>query len=121
MGKFKGLNKILAINTIVFAIVFNLVCIKTFAEPKLNDQKSQIENKRDQAKKQIHKLKLLEKIETNKLYKNQQKLEYNQHNLEKSKKQYEYAKDEVATLEKKLNVLLVEHNRHLAYTKKSLQ
>lgn len=120
MEKFNGFNKIFLINTIVFAVVFNLLCLKTFAEPKLKDQKNQIENKRDQAKKQIHKLKLLEKIETNKLYKNQQKLEYNQHNLEKSKKQYEYAKDEVATLEKKLNVLLVEHNHHLAYTKKRI-
>lgn len=120
MEKLNESKKIICIKAVlIFAVLF-LSCACVCAEPKLNDQKNQIENKRVQAKKQIHKLKLLEKIETNKLYKNQQKLEYNQHNLEKSKRQYEYAKDEVATLEKKLNVLLVEHNRHLAYTKKRI-
>ena len=120
MEKLKKSKKIFIINTTLIFAVLLLSCFRVYAEPKLNDQKNQIENKRVQAKKQIHKLKLLEKIETNKLYKNQQKLEYNQHNLEKSKRQYEYAKDEVATLEKKLNVLLVEHNRHLEYTKKRI-
>ena len=54
-------------------VAYSLLCLSTNAEPKLNEQKNQIENQRVQAKQQIHKLKLLEKIETNKLYKNQQK------------------------------------------------
>ncbi len=83
---------------------------------KLDAQKSQIENQRGHVKKEIHKLKLLEKIETNKLYKNQQKLEYAQHSLQQNQKQYANTQSEVAQLEKKLDVLLVEHKRHQAYT-----
>ena len=52
-----------------------------YADTKLDTQKSNIENKRGQVKEKIIKLKLLEKIETNKLYKNQQKLEHTQHDL----------------------------------------
>ncbi len=121
MEKFKNTKKIFTFCVALSVTIF-FSCCNVFAEnnPKLKDQKSQIENKRVQAKNQIHKLKLLEKIETNKLYKNQQKLEYNQHSLAKSKKQYQNAKDEVASLEKRLDVLLVDHNRHLAYTRKRL-
>ena len=61
-------------------------CAVCFADDKLDNQKSQIEAQMGQAKKEIKKLKLLEKIETNRLYKNQQKLEHTQHNLQKNKK-----------------------------------
>lgn len=89
-------------------------------DDKLDDKKSQIEAQMGHAKKEIKKLKLLEKIETNKLYKNQQKLEYTQHSLQKNKKQYSNAQSEVITLEKKLDVLLSEHRRHLSYTSKRI-
>jgi len=87
---------------------------------KITEQKTQIENQKLQAKKQITKLKLLEKIETNKLYKNQQKLEYAQHSLQKNKKQYLGAQNEVSQLEKKLDVVLSEHRRHQSYTSNRL-
>ena len=90
------------------------------AAPKLNEQKNQIEVQRGHAKKEIHKLKLLEKIETNRLYRNQQKLEYTQHSLYRSQKEYDNAKNEVISLEKKLDVLLAENKRHQAYTSKRL-
>ena len=90
------------------------------AAPKLNEQKNQIEVQRGHAKKEIHKLKLLEKIETNRLYRNQQKLEYTQHSLHRSQKEYDNAKNEVISLEKKLDVLLAENKRHQAYTSKRL-
>ena len=60
-------------------------CFVAHAEENL-DKKTDIEAQMGHAKSEIKKLKLLEKIETNKLYKNQQKLEYNQHNLIKNKK-----------------------------------
>lgn len=72
------------------------------------------------AKKEIKKLKLLEKIETNKLYKNQQKLEYAQHNLQKNKKQYTSVQIEVNNLERKYEALWNEHKKHLTYTKKRI-
>jgi len=86
----------------------------------LNTQKTDIDAQVTKAKKEINKLKLLEKIETNKLYKNQQKLEHNQYSLQKNQKQYTNAKAEVKNLEKKLDVLLVDHRRHLAYTSKRI-
>lgn len=88
--------------------------------PKLNDEKKAIETQRGQAKQQIHKLKLLEKIETSKLYRNQQKLEYTQHSLQKNQKQYSNTKTEMQHLEKKLDVLLVDNRKHLAYTQKRI-
>lgn len=87
---------------------------------KLNDQKSKIEQEHSKAKKEIHKLKLLEKIETNRLYKNQQKLEHTQHSLQRNQKEYKNAQNEVNNLERKLEVLLVENKRHQAYTSKRL-
>ena len=94
--------------------------VPSFAVDKLDDKKSEIEARRGKAKKEIHKLKLLEKIETNRLYKNQQKLEYTQHSLQKNKRKYVDAQNEVEILEKKLDRLLVEHRKHQAYTSKRL-
>ncbi len=92
----------------------------TFAEEKLNTKQSEIEAERGKVKKEIHKLKLLEKIETNKLYKNQQKLEYTQNSLQRNQKEYQGATLEVISLERKLDALLTEHKKHKAYTEKRI-
>lgn len=109
------------------AIIFSFLAILSSncalcvaQDNKLDDKKTQIEAQMGHAKKEIKKLKLLEKIETNRLYKNQQKLEYTQYSLQKNKKQYSNAQSEVITLEKKLDVLLTEHRRHLSYTSKRI-
>ena len=91
-----------------------------YCQDGLSNKKIDIEEQRGQVKKEIKKLKLLEKLETNKLYRNQQKLEYTQHSLQKNKKQYIGTKNEVSQLEKKLDVLLAEHRKHQAYTSKRL-
>ncbi len=118
---YKSVKKSKIIILIVCFVIFVFAENKAFcAAPKLNEQKNQIEVKRGHAKKEIHKLKLLEKIETNRLYRNQQKLEYTQYSLHKSQKQYNDAKNEVDNLEKKLDKLLVENKRHQAYTSKRL-
>lgn len=104
----------------IAAILF-LNCVSlSFAEDKLDAQKTQIDAQMGHAKKEIKKLKLLEKIETNRLYKNQQKLEYTQQSLQKNKKQYSNAQSEVKSLEVRLNHLLAEHKRHLNYTSKRI-
>lgn len=64
-----------------------------------NSSKTQIEQKRAQAKKEIHKLKLLEKIETNKLYRNQKRLEQTEQGLYYNKQQYKSAQEELYTLQ----------------------
>lgn len=104
-------------------LVINFTASFSFAQeddPKLKVKKSEIEAQRGHVKKEIHKLKLLEKIETNKLYKNQQKLEYAQHSLQKNKKEYIGAQNEVEQLEIKLDVLLADYKRHQAYTSNRL-
>ena len=88
--------------------------------PKLDAEKNQIEAKRGHVKKQIHKLRLLEKIETGKLYRNQQKLENAQNDLKKNQREYNRAQNEVTNLEKRLNVLLIENRKHQEYTSQRL-
>ena len=111
-------SKTVKIFFVVTLVLLN--CTMCFANNKLDNQKSQIEAQMGQAKKEIKKLKLLEKIETNRLYKNQQKLEYTQHNLQKNKKQKTNAENELKTLESKLQTLMAEHRKHLNYTSRRI-
>ncbi len=116
----KKINKVLLVQTAL--LLYFALCANVFAveQPRLTVQQNQIEAKRGQAKQQIHRLRLLEKIETNRLYKNQQKLEHTQTNLQKNKRQYTNAKNEVESLEKRLEVLLVEHRKYQTYASKRI-
>jgi hypothetical protein len=92
------MKKILSKKYKIFFVLFFAICLffsdsEVFAD-NLDSQRNQIEAQMGQAKQEIKKLKLLEKIETNKLYKNQQKLEYTQHSLQRNKKQYSNAQTE---------------------------
>ena len=82
-----------------FAVFLVLENTAVFAA---NSSKTQIEQKRAQAKKEIHKLKLLEKIETNKLYRNQRKLEQTEQGLYYNKQQYKNAQEELYSLQVQL-------------------
>ncbi|MBR1616884.1 peptidoglycan DD-metalloendopeptidase family protein [bacterium] len=98
-----------------------LLSFCAFAETSVSiEDKKEIEAKSKQAKQQIHKLKLLEKIETNKLYKNQQKLEYTQYSLQKNQKEYTSKQNEYKNLQRKLDDLLYENREHLNYTQKRI-
>ena len=104
-------KKILSL-TFVFALFFG--CAQyVFAQQSAANKAQQVEQKRAVAKQQIHKLKLLEKIETNKLYKNQRNLERTEQNLNESKLQYQNAQNELESLETKL--------QRLTYDYKALQ
>ncbi len=109
------------ISIYIFLIISIFLGYLAFADtPQLDSEKKDIEAQRGQAKQQIHKLKLLEKIETNKLVKNQQRLENTQHSLQKNKREYSNAQSEMQSLEKKLDVLLRDNKKHLAYTEKRI-
>jgi len=112
--------KKIALSLLFFAFLIGNCEVLAVEDSKLDDKKSQIEAQMGHAKKEIKKLKLLEKIETNRLYKNQQKLEHTQHSLQKKKKQKTNAENELKSLESKLQVLLSEHKKHLNYTSKRL-
>ena len=63
---------------------------------------------KEQARQKINHLKWLEKLEHNKLYKNQQKLETTASDLVSTKKRLEAATSELAGMEAKLNVAMAE-------------
>ena len=114
------LFKIKNISLIMIAFFAIQFALPVFADLSQQEKKSEIEAQMGQAKKQIKKLKLLEKLETTRLYNNQQKLEQAQNSLQRNKKQYMTAETEVKNLEKKLESLMVEHRRHLSYTSKRI-
>ena len=68
-----------------------------------------IEVKKKEAREQINRLKWLESLETNKLYKNQQKLEKAKSNLESSKSGILIAQKELSGLEEKLSKASIEY------------
>ena len=98
-----NLKKIL--NILIFlAIVLNTVgCLTSYAA-------HDIEIKKKQTREKIKKLRILENIETNKLYKNQQKLETATNNLTNSKTQILSAQKELNGLEARLNNASREYN-----------
>ena len=96
------LKKILKL-LIFFAIIGTIVCPACFAETDL-------EAKQRETREQINRLKWLESVETNKLYKNQQKLENATNDLSNSKTKILSAQRELAELEGKLEKASREYN-----------
>ena len=86
------------------AVIFNtFACCTSFATQDLETQK-----KRTRAK--INHLKWLESLETNKLYKNQQKLENATNTLQQSKSQVIDAQNELNGMQAKLDKAAAEYN-----------
>ncbi|MCM1074014.1 MAG: peptidoglycan DD-metalloendopeptidase family protein [Bacteroides sp.] len=69
-----------------------------------------IEVKKKQTREKINRLKWLESVETNKLYKNQQKLENANANLSSSQNQIRSAQKELDSLQAKLTIASAEYN-----------
>lgn len=84
-----------------------------------NNQQS-IEQQRTHAKNQIQKLKLLEKIETGKLYDNQKKLEKTENSLNTNRVQYAKAKEEHDRLNLEFQKQLNEYNQYLRGTNRRI-
>ncbi len=92
-------------------------CSVSFAN---QDKALQIEQKRKQAKNEIKKLRLLERIETGKLYNNQRKLEKTENSLNDNKIQYEKAKTELDRLREELDREIQEYNLYQKGTAKRI-
>lgn len=103
-----SLKKIL--NVLIFLSIFisTVGCLASYANQDIEAQKRATREK-------IDRLKWLESLETNKLYKNQQKLETATNNLTTSKSQILNAQKEIQGLEAKLSVASAEYNS-LNYT-----
>lgn len=93
------------LNVLIFLIVSlcTIGCLSSFAT-------TDIETKQKEAREQINRLKWLEQLETNKLYKNQQKLESANHNLANSKSKIILAQKELNDLQAKLDKASAEYN-----------
>lgn len=111
MHKFKKI-----ISIFIFFALFTLNNATVCA----NQDQTQVEQKRAVAKQQIKKLKLLEKIETNKLYRNQRVLERNSVTLVESREQYKNTQIEIENLERKLQVALREYEAQKNATNKRI-
>lgn len=98
-----SLKKILTI--LIFLLIFlsAFTCLESFASQDIEAQKRATREK-------INRLKWLESLETNKLYKNQQKLENATNNLTASKTQILTAQKELTGLEAKLEKASAEYN-----------
>lgn len=99
--------KSFAVNAIRAFFIFVLVFC--FSQESFS-QEHQIEIKRKQAHANVVKFQRLETLETNKLYKNQQRLENATKNLTNSKKQYKSAETQLAEAERNLNAVMSEYS-----------
>lgn len=94
----KGLNILIIVFMLFSTLGCNLVCANS------------LEAQKKETREKINRLKWLESLETNKLYKNQQKLENATNNLARSKKQIIAAQNQLAGLHGKLEVASLEYN-----------
>jgi murein DD-endopeptidase MepM/ murein hydrolase activator NlpD len=103
--KFRELALKKILNILIFLIIslFTIGCLTSYAA-------TDIEAKQKEAREQINRLKWLEQLETNKLYKNQQKLESANNNLISSKSQIVTAQRELNDLQTKLDKASAEYN-----------
>ncbi len=88
-------NKKILIIFFAIAIFSSSILSPVAAAPSRNH----IEKKRKETQAKIHRLKVLESLESNKMYKNQRKLEKNQQELSYSKQQYTTAQTRLTDLE----------------------
>ena len=96
-------KKVLTFLISLFFVLNTTTCLTSFANADLEAQKKETREK-------INRLKWLESLETNKLYKNQQKLEKATSNLSSSKSQIISAQKELQGLELKLDKASREYN-----------
>ncbi len=89
--------------------VFIVILLFSFSSNAFCSQ-NHIEKKRKETHAKVLRLKRLETIETNKLYKNQQKLENAQKNLNTTKKQYQSAEQQLSEAEKNLNATMQDYS-----------
>ena len=92
-------------------IVFVALLIGNISLVADANQLKTIQHKQRVTHEKIKRLKVLEHLEKNKLYKNQQKLEQASNTLQKSKNQYSSLESQLVQMEKDLNASVAEFNK----------
>lgn len=112
MKKRFGIRKFIVLFLSVVFLAMTPFCAVSTANATTN-----IEKKHRETKAKIKQLKLLEHKETNKLYRNQQKLETTSKDLEYSKKQYSSIKSKLTDIEAELQSAVAEYNATLSHVR----
>ena len=99
--------KSLGLRVLKALLIFTLIF--SFSQSAFCSQ-NHIEKKRKEAHANVIKLKRLESIETNKLYKNQQRLENANKSLNTTKQQYKTAEAQLAEAQRNLNATMSEYS-----------
>ena len=99
---FKKILSFLIFQGLLFS---TLLCCQTYASPQ------DLESQKKQTREKINHLKWLESVETNKLYKNQQKLESATNNLLQSKTKIVSAQKELDGMQAQLDKAAAEYNK----------
>ncbi len=99
---------------LIFTIIFSFV-------PEALCSQSHIEKKRKETHAKVVRLKRLESIETNKLYKNQQRLENATKKLKSTKQEYKDAEQQLLEAEKNLNETLSDFSATEILAKKRIK
>lgn len=99
--------------TTIFAFLLLVTTVILFTAPSCfaNPTHSEIQRKQSQTRAKINHLKWLENLETNKLYKNQQKLEETSSTLTVSRKQFSSAQGRLNSLESNLSTALADFSQ----------
>ena len=104
-----------------FFIIFIALLIGNISLVASADQLRNIQHKQKVTHEKINRLKILEKLEKNKLYKNQQRLEQASTNLENSKTQYSNMESQLTQMERELNRSVSEFNNANAGMRKRMR
>lgn len=105
----------------IFLSLILALLILHVAEPCSALSLSEISKKRSATRAKIQKLKILETQETNKMIRNQQKLERNERALQNSQAKYNKAKSRLSNLEYQLNVSKAEFARNEAIARNRIR
>ncbi len=92
------MKKLSNLKGIVGIVLLGAIVLLSCATPAYSNNSRNIQAQRKTTRAKIKRLKFLENLETNKLYKNQQKLEKNTVNLENTKKDYTDAQNKLTSL-----------------------
>ncbi|MFR1671787.1 MAG: murein hydrolase activator EnvC family protein [Candidatus Gastranaerophilaceae bacterium] len=96
----------------LFIVVLSVLTVSVWQAPSAScNQLRNIQHKQKVTHEKIKKLKLLEHLEKNKLYKNQQKLENASASLHNTKAQYSSLENQLANMERDLATSLAEFNQ----------
>lgn len=111
MKKLFGIKRLIFLSITAFCMF--VIAFATFNPVFAETNDAAIIRKHQETQNKIRQLKVLEKKETNKLFKNQQKLETTAKDLEYSKKRYDVTKHRLDDLESELAIAVADYNKTL--------